>query len=897
MTILQKCTGLPRGARFYRADLHIHSFGSSHEVSDSSMVPINIVATAIKEKLDVISITDHNEIGNVKITMQAVAGTQLLVVPGVELSTPQGHLLCYIPTIENLQKFYGHLNIVDRGKQTSRCQTAILECLELLARYGGFGVLAHVDAASGYEQEVPGASPHKVDVLCHAGLLGIELKSAASQISYADSDPDPSLAGIGRERIKRLGLGSKQFLARVLNSDAHTLDALGRNAKGDRKVTRIKMDTPSFAALRIGFEDSDARIRIEDTIPYAVPAVLGLHMEGGFLNDQTIHFSNNLNCIIGGRGAGKSTTFEAVRCLTGSASGNTIIDSVAWPSKLYLFWQDAAGQQHKLIRSTGGEIENEDDPDNGPVQFELDCFGQGETAKISEQAKTDPLALLKYLDRFVDFEAAAEAELQARGKLLELQTQIEEATLKVELIPQYERALATTQKQLGALEKAKAKEVIELQRNLAAEREVRKQIINKIDGLKTTLLRTSAKATIGEIKSLADPATLAVGVAEFQGIVTIANEFEKSVEQTEEQIKNKFKIFNQSAGDLLNAWKVKDSEAQRQIDTKRQEMEAQNIRLDMAYVQKLASDEASQKQDVVNLKSWIPHLKELQKARAEVLKARWQARDRVATIRETYGRIATQTLKESLSDLQVSLKYVRNGYSPDAAELIIQNMGWRTVQQQRASILIEQLTIPKLLETIAKKDTAPVTTLQTPEGVAVFSKPEASTIIERLGQPQVKFALERCELYDLPKLRVTKMMPDEHGKMKPLIRDFSKLSLGQQQSVLLALMLSSNSNHPLIIDQPEDNLDSEFIYQTLVPVLRRAKERRQVIIVTHNANVAVLGDAEQIIILKSTSEKGQIIARGSIDSVDTCGHACSILEGAREAFIRRAKIYGVGLSS
>ena len=59
-------------------------------------------------------------------------------------------------------------------------------------------------------------------------------------------------------------------------------------------------------------------------------------------------------------------------------------------------------------------------------------------------------------------------------------------------------------------------------------------------------------------------------------------------------------------------------------------------------------------------------------------------------------------------------------------------------------------------------------------------------------------------------------------------------------------MLSSDSNAPLIIDQPEDNLDGEFIFHPLVPVLRAAEERRQVIIVTHNANIAVLGDAKQI---------------------------------------------------
>jgi ABC-type cobalamin/Fe3+-siderophores transport system ATPase subunit len=129
-----------------------------------------------------------------------------------------------------------------------------------------------------------------------------------------------------------------------------------------------------------------------------------------------------------------------------------------------------------------------------------------------------------------------------------------------------------------------------------------------------------------------------------------------------------------------------------------------------------------------------------------------------------------------------------------------------------------------------------------------------------------------------------------------LVRDFAKLSLGQQQSVLLALMLSSSTDRPLIIDQPEDNLDGEFIYKTLVPVLRRAKERRQVIIVTHNPNVAVLGDAELIVVLRAISDRGGVVARGSIDEPVTRDATCAILEGAREAFLRRAKIYGIQTS-
>ena len=124
------------------------------------------------------------------------------------------------------------------------------------------------------------------------------------------------------------------------------------------------------------------------------------------------------------------------------------------------------------------------------------------------------------------------------------------------------------------------------------------------------------------------------------------------------------------------------------------------------------------------------------------------------------------------------------------------------------------------------------------------------------------------------------------------VRDFSILSLGQQQSILLSILLFSKSKTPLIIDQPEDNLDSEFIYKTLVRSLRIIKEHRQVIIVTHNANIAVLGDAELIIPLRGASELSVIRNRGSIDTPETKDIVCTILEGSRKAFKRRQEVYG-----
>ena len=93
MPVHEDISAIHCGARFYRADLHVHSYGGSHDVSDTGMVPERIVETAVAQRLAIIAVTDHNEITNVAATVAAAAGRPLLVVPGVELTTAHGHLL------------------------------------------------------------------------------------------------------------------------------------------------------------------------------------------------------------------------------------------------------------------------------------------------------------------------------------------------------------------------------------------------------------------------------------------------------------------------------------------------------------------------------------------------------------------------------------------------------------------------------------------------------------------------------------------------------------------------------------------------------------------------------------------------------------------------------------
>ena len=93
------------------------------------------------------------------------------------------------------------------------------------------------------------------------------------------------------------------------------------------------------------------------------------------------------------------------------------------------------------------------------------------------------------------------------------------------------------------------------------------------------------------------------------------------------------------------------------------------------------------------------------------------------------------------------------------------------------------------------------------------------------------------------------------------------------------------------IDQPEDELDSEFLYKELVPMLRAAKRQRQLIIVTHNANIPVNADAELVYALKAEGGRGTCLSQGGLDRPDVARAVLNIMEGSEEAFRRRQEKY------
>lgn len=123
-------------------------------------------------------------------------------------------------------------------------------------------------------------------------------------------------------------------------------------------------------------------------------------------------------------------------------------------------------------------------------------------------------------------------------------------------------------------------------------------------------------------------------------------------------------------------------------------------------------------------------------------------------------------------------------------------------------------------------------------------------------------------------------------------RDLSKLSGGQRVSLLLSLLLETSDSRPLVIDQPEDELDNRFLFDTMLPALKRLKGKRQIILATHKADIVVNGDADLVIQLDATSDRGHIECFGAIEDPAVRDAIVQTVDGGDEAFqLRRAK-YG-----
>lgn len=881
---------MSQGALFYKADLHIHSYGigtGSYDVTDMTNTPQAIVDLAISKGLKVISITDHNQWLNSMAAVQYAVDKDILVVPGIEVSTTQGHLLTYFETVDLLQQFYGSLTF---NADKSICNQSIVECLQRTEQLGGIGVLAHITLDSGFEKTIGRFGPHMEAIFQCRCLMGLEITRKEDAGLYTDADDSTDhkhllevWRGVNDNKLHR-------DFAKLMSSDSHELVKLGNNINGNNRLTRIKMASLTFRSFKLAFLSSESRVRLEDYLPEQRPIITHVKLEGELLDGVDIELSPNLTCIIGSRGAGKSTLLESIRETTGDESKSKLRDSDVWPQTALIDYIDEAGQHLQLQRDKHGSVVNRTDPTQGITSIPIESYGQGDTANTIQHSDENPQVIIDFLDSFLSLSALKQQDDLFVEQLRSNQSEMNKLRVNLIALPAAQKNLENEKAKLKKLEQTKAADIVKYHNALIQERELRKSLIGDLRELVKTYSEILANRDVFDKVAAISEENIVVGKDFFANVKAIVNSFAGIVAAKSQELKEALKLKVDELNVQLQAWNSKEKEIQDKIDAKKEELTKQGIPFDLGQINQISKDIVDYDKTVKKLLDDQKKLKELQVSRKSLISARIDNKKEITRQHLLFADKINRDLRNSVDDFFITVKYQENLHAPDFAECLKQMMGWRTSQVPKANIIAQSITIFDFIKAVCNNDFSLLRAIQY-NGSQLLNDGDIAAIFQTLRQDFQYESLECLRFDDLPQIIVTKYV-DTGGVRKPIIRRISQLSLGQQQSVLLGILLLSDSTKPLLIDQPEDNLDSEFIYKTIVKTLRKIKEQRQVIIVTHNPNIAVLGDAELIIPLKSTNNKAMIISSGSIDNSDTVKLCCQILEGGESAFKQRQEIYG-----
>jgi energy-coupling factor transporter ATP-binding protein EcfA2 len=248
-------------------------------------------------------------------------------------------------------------------------------------------------------------------------------------------------------------------------------------------------------------------------------------------------------------------------------------------------------------------------------------------------------------------------------------------------------------------------------------------------------------------------------------------------------------------------------------------------------------------------------------------------REQVSTLRDAVARELQQETGE-----KVRIRVRRN--ADNLAYRTLLNEGLKGARVRNHDEILEallQLRPEQLAQLIQNDDAAGL------DEACSFGAERARKIMDAFRENVDPLNLEVVEIQDQVRIELNVSTSKE-----PIFKDAAELSRGQKCTALLPLLLARR-NDPLIIDQPEDNLDNHFIYETVVNAIHRLKGRRQMIFITHNANIPVLADADLVIVMNSDGKKGYVERSGSVDHCRD--QIVDLLEGGQEAFELRRKRY------
>lgn len=851
------------GCKFYKSDLHLHT-PASKDYIDKDATPHQIVDNAISKGLKIIAITDHNSVEWCEKIIDAAKGKNISVFPGVEIGVKGGklglHLIALFDTKKPIQEIKDCLAKIGidtkkQGKTDALSDKSIDEILEEIKKNDGIVIGAHAYSAKGIVNGWKGKQ--RTSIIRNINLCAIEIINEDCIKFYQGKDSE-----------------YKRWLACIKCSDAHKLEDIGK------EFTFIKLGKVSIEGIRQAFCDPQSRIRFNPSQLHKHPFIIGMYVKGGFLDNQTFRFNENMNSLIGGKGTGKTTAIELIRYVLCSKHKNEalrkeceeMVKGILGEGIVYLLIKTKDQQYYIIQREInrdpiiyGKENQKLDININNFFEFfDIEGYSQGELICIARESSDQ----LRMLDKYINFGNLGEQEKNLISKLSgnattlqQNDTLIEEWNMNIEKLP-------SINEKIRIIEEKGLKKHSDTQKKWEYEKSVLQSTINAVTEKKKELLG-SPKIFMEEIQF------------EQEKLINkkLFQEINKGQSNLNQEFTNQREVLIKKCGDFLNElnkkileWKMQYEKELEKFKKIIDELKDKGIDINTFLELEQEKNQLDKLKEDINKKK--VENKDLLHKREEMLKSLFAVRKAISEKRDREISNINTKLKDMLH-----IDLLRNDDTTEYTDWMIDCLRGSNLRKEYTQILCQKIKPSELFDIINKKREDCVDILSSKTNLN-------KTYFEKL----INFPSFITKQYELQviKLEDTLIIKLNDQGWKPL----QKLSAGGKCTAILLIAMLERSI-PLVIDQPEDSLDNAFIYTSIVKIIRKLKDKRQLIIVTHNANIPVLGDCELMFELHYNGLQGDIRTRGVIDSQEMKEKVQIILEGGEEAFKKRREKYGI----
>lgn len=866
------------GSEWVRADFHLHTRADKEFVySDGENSFVGDYVSALKKagtRLGII--TNHNKFNadEFKALRKKARKVGIGLLPGVELSVNDGangvHTIVVFSDSwladghDYIKQFLGGAfkgRVPEQYEhENGRSNYDLLNTLKELEEFNRdfFVVFAHVENGSGLWNEIDGGRMQELaaNPLIRKYCLGFQ------KVRTHDKKD-------AKCRVKVQGWWKSTYPAEVEGSDAKKIEDVGRGEK-----CFIKIGDFSFDAVKYALTDHAFRVSTEKNLPKVAHShVNAVRFEGGLLNGVRVPFSPNLNCLIGIQGSGKSSVLESIRYALTIPFGDKPQDKeykealvpyvLKSGGKVIVEATDRHGTRYEVSRILNHQPDVHVDGKlrsgvsiretvvHKPLYFgqkDLSAAGKsfghdlveklvGESLKpVRQKIQAIGAKLRVAAESLLSLHEDAEEKLESDAELKDVNFRLEQFDKhKVEskLAKQVEFSAHSTfcesVDEIADDWQASLTDVVEQAEETLAEISVPKSTHSALFFKKYAAKLESLKKSVHDAKKLAK----AVEV-----IKTDLANLHDQLDTTKDGLKEEFAEVERQLVKALHDQGVTSIQPNDYVALKENKA---------ALVAKIADLEKKTSKEKTKRDALLKVLSEENEA--------WL---------EEFKQISTALNKINQAQESLKVQPVFKGDKTAFRDKMEEVFAGRGIRKET------YLTLSAKYEDFAEifKDL---------DNAASTAKSKTQDFKELfLENLSVLLSYQVPNNYDIA------------YRGKPL----KSHSLGQRASAMMLFLLSQDDNDLLMIDQPEDDLDSQTVYEEVVKLLRAIKTRQQFIFVTHNANFPVLGDAENVAACHAEDDVIAVTS-GSIDTKESQSKIVKIMEGGEEAFERRKSIYQI----